>query len=74
MEEEASHGRQKQPFTLEELNEAIKLTKRGKAPGTDNVRMELIKWLGKDSLHYARLATIYKKGEEDKANNYINCT
>lgn len=44
-EERASHGRQFKPFSLEELNDATKLTKRGKEPGPDNVRMELVKLL-----------------------------
>ena len=72
---------------MEELNEAMKLSKKGKAPGPDGIRMELIdpdnrKWLlntinkwwdekkAPEELYHARVATIYKKGETDKASNY----
>ena len=75
---------------MEELGEAIKLSKKGKAPGPDAVRMELIKWLGKENrqwllntmnnwwaeeiapeeLYHARVASIYKKGDTSKAENY----
>ena len=34
-----------QPFAIEELNEAIKLSKNNKQPGPDNITMELLKWL-----------------------------
>ena len=34
---------------MEELNEAIKLSKRGKAPSPDGIRMEVVKWLDIDN-------------------------
>ena len=37
------------PFTIEELDDAINLTNKGKAPGPDGIRMELIKWLSRDN-------------------------
>ena len=48
-EEAASRHRQRQPFTFEELEEAIKMTTKGKAPGPGGIRMGLIKWLSKDN-------------------------
>ena len=36
---------QRADFTMDELNEVIKLGKKGKAPGPDGITMELIKWL-----------------------------
>ena len=75
---------------MEDLKEAIKLSKKGRAPGPDRIRLELIKRLDSDNrkwllntinkwwsdkktpeeLYHARVATIYKKGETDKASNY----
>ena len=89
-QEEESKGRQTKPFPAEELKEALKLSKKGKAPGPDNVRMELIKWLDQDNrgwllnimngwwsrgklpdeLYPARVASIYKKGDTSRAENY----
>ena len=82
--------RQRLILSLRELREAIKKTKRGKEPGPDNVRMELIKWLDNEALeellslfnkwwalktapeelYYARVASIYKKGDTENAANY----
>ena len=73
-----------------ELETALALAKRGKEPGPDLVRMELLKWLSihnkemllgtfnkrlrdksaPEALYHARIATIYKKGDTDKAANY----
>jgi hypothetical protein len=89
-ETEMSKQRQRAPFTVAELTEAIQLMKKGKAPGPDGIVTELIKWLGMDNrrmllatinhwwetetspddLYHARVATIYKKGETCKAENY----
>ena len=89
-EEEQSKEKQRRPFTLKELTDAIQLMKKGKAPGPDGIITELIKWLGidnkkmllatinhwwdtevsPDELFHARVATIYKKGETCKAENY----
>ena len=41
--------RQRKAFTDKQLEEAIKLTKKGKAPGPDGISMEPIKWLSKDN-------------------------
>ena len=49
-EEEQSKIRQRKPFTLKELTDAIQLLKKGKAPGPDGIVTELIKWLGIDNL------------------------
>jgi hypothetical protein len=81
---------QRKPFSEQELQEALKLSKKGKEPGPDAIRMELLKWLdpflqqvvlatinvwwekmeASDELYYARVATIYKKGDTEKAANY----
>ena len=44
-EEKESKIRQRKQFTDDELDEAIKLTKKGKAPRPDGICMELFKWL-----------------------------
>ena len=91
-EEEAQEAkrRQREPYSMSELEEAIQLTKKGKAPGPDGIVTELIKWLGTknrklllatinhwwetetspEELYYAKVATIYKKGETSKVENY----
>jgi len=91
-EEEAQEAkrRQREPYSMSELEEAIQLTKKGKAPGPDGIVTELIKWLGTENrklllatinhwwetetspeeLYYAKVATIYKKGETSKVENY----
>ena len=48
-QEEESKERQTSPFEAEELKEAIKSSEKGKDPGPDQTRMELIKWLGKNN-------------------------
>ena len=88
--EQALTEAQRAPFELAELNLALKKAKKGKEPGPDGIRMELLKWLNAtnraellatlnqwweekvapEELYYARIATIYKKGETDKASNY----
>ena len=88
--QEKSKARQRADFTMEELNEAISLEKKGKAPGPDGIIIELIKWLGHQNrilllktmndwwnaeeapreLYFATVATIYKKGETNRAENY----
>ena len=85
-----SKARQRKSLTDKELDDSIRLTKKGKAPGPDGMRKELIKWLSKDNrklmlnminkwwkdkiapeeLYFARVATIYKKGDTDKVCNY----
>ena len=85
-----SRTRQRADFTVDELNEVIKLGKKGKAPGPDGITMELLKWLdhrnrllllrtinewwtqeeAPQELYYAKVATIYKKGETNRAENY----
>ena len=47
--EKESKTRQRKSFTDKELDEAIRLPKKGKAPGPHGVSMELIKWLSKDN-------------------------
>ena len=42
-EQKESKIRQRKSFTDKELEEAIKLTKKGKAPGPDGICMELVK-------------------------------
>ena len=89
-EQEHSQARQRADFTMEELNEAILLGKKGKAPGPDGIIVELIKWLAHQNrelllktinnwwqaeeapreLYFAKVATIYKKGETNRAENY----
>ena len=90
-EEKESKIRQRKSVTDEALDEAaIKLTKKGKAPGPDGICLELVKWLSKNNrkwllnmnnkwwedkvapeeLYSSRVATIYKKGDRDKACNY----
>ena len=48
-EEAQAKQRQRAPFTMSELTEAIQLTKKRKAPGPDGIVSELIKWLGTDN-------------------------
>ena len=91
-QEHATQSKQRQTadFTMDELNEVIKLGKKGKAPGPDGITMELLKWLDHQNralllktinewwtneeapheLYYAKVATIYKKGETNRAENY----
>ena len=48
-QEAESKKRQRMQFTAERLDGAIKLTKKGKPPGSDGTRMELLKWLSGDN-------------------------
>ena len=48
-EELASKRTQRRPFEEKDLEEAIKLTNKGKEPGPDGVKMELFEWLNKDN-------------------------
>ena len=82
-EEQESTKRQTFPFMGEELEDAIKLTKKGKEPGPDNIRMELIKWLGGTSRKWLLNTNLWWKEQKapeeiyhasnsttDKASNY----
>ena len=46
-EEMASKARQRELSSIEDLEAAIKLTRKGKEPSPDNIRMELIKLLAR---------------------------
>ena len=48
-QEEESKARQTRPFEADELKEAIKMSKKGKEPGPDHIRMELIRGLDKNN-------------------------
>jgi hypothetical protein len=63
--EQENMEEQRQPFTEEELEDAIKLTKKGKEPGPDTIRMELIKWMDPQNKQ-ALLATINEWWEKWK--------
>ena len=51
---------------MTELEEAIQLTKKGKAPGPDGIVTELIKWLGVDNRKML-LATINHWWDTEKS-------
>ena len=54
------------PFTLEELNVVIGKQGNNKAPGTDNLRAELVKYLGEENSHSYRTSTIFIIVENSK--------
>ena len=55
---------------MEELNVAIKLSKNGKAPGLDGIRMELVKWLDIKNRKWL-LNTINKWWNDKKKNEEL---
>ena len=65
-QKETAKTRQRASFSVKELNEAIQLSKEGKAPGPDGIKMELVKWLDSDSRKWL-LNTINKWWEDKKA-------
>jgi hypothetical protein len=47
--EHSSYDEQRMPFSAEEIETALSLTKKGKEPGPDLARMELFKWMSEQS-------------------------